>query len=202
MILGPVLFAMLLAGGSSAQETCIATGDVNCSGDASISDVLTILNYFQSPWVPAPPCPYQMNVNGDCLVDIVDINILIPLLVCVDCLPVEVPTCCDPVLRPCCLGDPNQSWSGPTIGDVSAMVNAKFVVGTCESICVPGADINRSGGDDPTCEDITVSDIAMLVDCLFVNGDRGPCIEPCETPFWLTPAGKQALLEMTGQQAP
>ena len=76
----------------------------------------------------------------------------------------------------CCasrVGDANTSGEDePTIGDVSAMVDAKFITGTCDGVllCLAEADINQSGGANPTCDDITIGDISVLIDYLFITG--------------------------------
>jgi len=76
----------------------------------------------------------------------------------------------------CCLGrvgDANQSGDDePTIGDVSTMIDAKFIANTCDGIllCLLEADINQSGGASPTCDDITIGDISTLIDYLFITG--------------------------------
>ena len=70
----------------------------------------------------------------------------------------------------CCVGrvgDVNGSGEDePSIGDVSCLIDAKFITGACPGIlnCMPEADVNLSGGGDPTCEDITIGDISMLID--------------------------------------
>jgi len=76
----------------------------------------------------------------------------------------------------CCLdrvGDANNSGDDePTIGDVSTIIDAKFITGTCDGIidCLLEADINQSGGADPICGDITIGDISTLIDYLFITG--------------------------------
>jgi hypothetical protein len=76
----------------------------------------------------------------------------------------------------CCtgrVGDANYSQQDePTIGDVSAMISAKFVIGSCSGIlvCLAEADINQSGGANPSCDDITIGDITVLIDYLFITG--------------------------------
>ncbi len=76
--------------------------------------------------------------------------------------------CC--VLR---VGDANGlGGDEPTIGDISVMIDAKFITGTCLGIldCLAEADINLSGGSDPICDDITIGDISTLIDYLFITG--------------------------------
>ncbi len=60
----------------------------------------------------------------------------------------------------------------PTIGDISVMIDAKFITGTCDGIleCFTEADVNQSGGIDADCDDITISDISTLIDYLFITG--------------------------------
>jgi hypothetical protein len=75
----------------------------------------------------------------------------------------------------CCLGrvgDANCSGDDePTIGDIAYMIDRKFILivdpGWC---CLEEADINQSGGTDPTPNDITIGDISILVDYLFITG--------------------------------
>jgi hypothetical protein len=76
----------------------------------------------------------------------------------------------------CCLGrvgDVNGSGDDePTIGDVSVLIDAKFITGACEGIvaCAGEADVNQSGGPAPVCDDITIGDISVLIDYLFISG--------------------------------
>jgi len=61
------------------------------------------------------------------------------------------------------------------------MIDAKFITGSCEGIlgCLAEADINQSGGVNPTCDDITIGDIAILIDYLFITGPSlglPPCL--------------------------
>jgi len=76
----------------------------------------------------------------------------------------------------CCVGrvgDANGlGGDEPTIGDVSVMIDAKFITGTCDGIigCLTEGDVNQSGGTDATCDDITIGDISILIDYLFITG--------------------------------
>ncbi len=82
----------------------------------------------------------------------------------------------------CCVGrvgDANGSGEDlPTIGDISVMIDAKFITGVCIASgpganirCLAEADMNLSGGANPTCDDITIGDISMLIDDLFITGE-------------------------------
>jgi len=88
----------------------------------------------------------------------------------------------------CCVGrvgDANgQSGDEPTISDVSVMIDAKFITGTCggdppKIACLAEADTNQSGGADPTCDDITISDISTLIDYLFITGPENATLPDC-----------------------
>jgi hypothetical protein len=75
----------------------------------------------------------------------------------------------------CCdnrVGDVNGSGEDePTIGDVSVLIDAKFISSDPDLIsCLAEADINQSGGEQPTADDITIGDISYLIDYLFVTG--------------------------------
>ncbi len=103
-------------------------------------------------------------------------------------------------VNPCCADDGccmekvgNANGLGgevPTIGDISVMIDAKFVAGTCilygsgcNIVCLEEADMNLSGGANATCDDITIGDISMLIDCLFITGEppyvRNNCAIGC-----------------------
>jgi hypothetical protein len=80
------------------------------------------------------------------------------------------------------VGDANGSGEDePTIGDISIMVDAKFISGDCESVnlCLGEADVNLSGGAAPTCQDISIGDISVLIDYLFVTGPTGMILPDC-----------------------
>jgi len=76
----------------------------------------------------------------------------------------------------CCslrVGDANSNGDDePTIGDISVLIDAKFIAGDCTGIitCFPEADINQSGGLNPDCDDISIGDISVLIDYLFITG--------------------------------
>ncbi len=83
---------------------------------------------------------------------------------------------------PCCterVGNANGTGGEtPTIGDISVMIDAKFITGACigsgagaNIVCLGEADMNLSGGQHPTCGSITIGDISLLIDCLFITGE-------------------------------
>ncbi len=82
-----------------------------------------------------------------------------------------------PCATGCCVdrvGDANGlGGDEPTIGDVSVMIDAKFITGTCDGIieCLDEADVNQSGPPKAaTCGDVTIGDISILIDYLFITG--------------------------------
>jgi hypothetical protein len=95
-------------------------------------------------------------------------------------------TCCQGTMR----GDANNSGADmPTIGDISAMIDAKFIRQTCVGIipCPTEADVNGSSQTiEATCADVTIGDISLMTDFLFVTGPANwvppytlkPCILP------------------------
>jgi hypothetical protein len=82
----------------------------------------------------------------------------------------------------CCVGrvgDVNLSGNDePTIGDVVDIV--LFLEGYLASLpCLEEADINQSGGADPTEDDVTISDVSVLVDYLFITGPWAVTLSDC-----------------------
>ncbi|MEW5796139.1 MAG: M43 family zinc metalloprotease [Candidatus Zixiibacteriota bacterium] len=76
-------------------------------------------------------------------------------------------------VRGCCrdrVGDANNSGDDePTVGDVAAIIDMLYINGTAVD-CMAEADVNQSGGPDPSVEDITVGDVSALIDYLFITG--------------------------------
>jgi hypothetical protein len=76
----------------------------------------------------------------------------------------------------CChgmVGDANGLGDDvPTIGDISVIVDAKFIASTCvgKIACIEEADVNLSADGIAACDDITIGDISILVDYLFITG--------------------------------
>ncbi len=82
-----------------------------------------------------------------------------------------------PCATGCCVGrvgDANGlGGEEPTIGDISVMIDAKFITGTCAGIivCLDEADVNQSGPPNAAeCDHVTIGDISILIDYLFITG--------------------------------
>ena len=78
----------------------------------------------------------------------------------------------------CCsglVGDANSSGDDlPTIGDISTMIDAAIIRVDLDCVgiidCFSEADVNQTGGFDPVCDDVTIGDISLLIDYLFITG--------------------------------
>jgi CubicO group peptidase (beta-lactamase class C family) len=75
------------------------------------------------------------------------------------------PDCCDGKV-----GDATNSGGDmPTIGDISSIIDMLFINET-EVPCIAEADVNQSGGPQPSRDDVTIGDVTLLIDHLFVTG--------------------------------
>ena len=77
--------------------------------------------------------------------------------------------------EPCCqgrVGDTNgEGGDEPTVGDVAYMIEALFIYAApFDWYCLSEADINQSGGPYPGPSDLTIGDVSILIDYLFVTG--------------------------------
>ncbi len=75
----------------------------------------------------------------------------------------------------CCVGTVGDSNGDgnpvPTLGDAVRLVDAVFIsLNADELLCLTEADVNQSGGAQPATNDISLGDIMVLVDYLFVTG--------------------------------
>ena len=148
-------------------------GDV-CDGDPDGDGIVSVDDN----------CPYvsnsdQTDSDGDGVGDACDLCPGVDDLADFDddCVVDSEDTCPDfynPIQSCCCYrtGDANNvSGDQPTIGDVSKIIDVLFVCGeSCSFECMYEADVNQSGGHDPTRADVTISDISMLIDYLFITG--------------------------------
>jgi hypothetical protein len=69
-----------------------------------------------------------------------------------------------------------------TISDIQLLVFAKFISPLpCEENlhCLTEADVNQTGGANPACKDITISDISTLVNHLFIAGPANAPLKDC-----------------------
>ena len=82
----------------------------------------------------------------------------------------------------CCtgkVGDANlQGGDVPTIGDISTIIDMLFV-SEQDVNCMAEADVNQSGGLYPTRMDVTIGDLNMLIDHLFIAGPSNLPLPDC-----------------------
>jgi len=106
---------------------------------------------------PDEPNPDQLDLNGNLIGD-----------ACEGCCTGRV-------------GDANgQAGDEPTIGDVSIVIDALFITGSGEVLsCLTEADVNQSGGSDPTFDDVTIGDVSVLIDYLFIAGPQLVVLPEC-----------------------
>jgi len=105
-------------------------------------------------------------------------------LACLLLAPVDAQACCQGRT-----GDANNSgYDEPTIGDINALIVAIYVNASCDGViaCMTEADVNQSGGPNPTCEDVTIGDIARLIEYLYIHDCAGS-YDPCPPPYDLPP---------------
>ena len=57
----------------------------------------------------------------------------------------------------------------PTVSDISQIIDHLFITGD-PLPCVSEADVNLSGGSNPSAADVSTADIATLIDYLFITG--------------------------------
>jgi len=131
---------------------------------------------------------YQVDFNGDCIIDSDDMDILTCALFgaqdWADCgVPVyPVPTCCNPVIVPfntslgsiaCCvgatLGYMDSDPSGPVdMGDLTLLIDMLFL--TLNPVaCLEEADVDLSGWPCTETNDVDMGDLTVLIDFLFLS---------------------------------
>jgi hypothetical protein len=77
--------------------------------------------------------------------------------------------CCEGIV-----GDANYDGGyEPTIGDISVVIDLLFISGQL-LVCYGEADVNLSGGIDPTLDDISIGDISTIIDNLFISNTPLP----------------------------
>jgi len=82
----------------------------------------------------------------------------------------------------CCqgrVGDANLSGEDePTVSDVSALIDYLFISGTGLA-CLEEADVDQTGGINPTEGNITIGDVSALIDYLFITGPESGVLPEC-----------------------
>jgi len=153
-------------------DTCYCTGDVNGDGiSLTVSDMvyLTQFVYFGGP----PPMPsYKGDLNGDCFVDEMDVDLYQCYLeygmVCFPEYP--VPTCCNPdTVRSACCDFALDSCR------VLALSNCELIGGVYQGdnvMCEPDpcSTICDCSPGDPTGPPLNILDVTYIISYLYKNG--------------------------------
>ena len=88
-------------------------------------------------------------------------------------IPVTIEAAPITITASCCVGlvgnVNNAGGDEPTISDVAWLIDHLFITKP-ELPCLPEADVNQSGGENPTYGDITIGDVSTLIDYLFISG--------------------------------
>ncbi len=167
-------------------DTCAGQmpGDYDSDGDIDINDLTDLTAYVNGlPGAYEATPKANGDFNGDCRVNNWDILDMTAHLFTGGPGPVDC-TCLDPY-GPCCIGIVGNANLDPaeqvTIGDISVMIDAKFITGTCDGIlhCLTEADVNLTGMATPDCDDITIGDISTLIDHLFISGPTVLLLPDC-----------------------
>lgn len=151
-------------------DTCWATGTFNESGLPTVADLVFVLRVLGGG-LPVPDNIYRLDLNGDCVVDQADAQLISDLFEFgPGVLPqYPVPTCCFPEVQLVCpiavTGDVDESGA-VTAADIIMLVGAVFR-GFLPEFCWARADVNCTGT-------ITSADIIYLVGYLFKGGPP-PC---------------------------
>lgn len=150
-------------------------------------DATTVVpgDYIEYDWylgptadLPADAIRSETSSSSEVLASIVGLPRNVPLYWIVIAtnkydLSTMVPSAYSLTLLGCCTGrtgDANDSGGDePTIGDISALIDLTFILGT-PLACWAEGDVNQSGGVEPDKDDITIGDISYLIDYLFITG--------------------------------
>ena len=167
------LDAYLNLGGPAPVEcTCIqpdtcafqTPGDFDADGMIDIIDYLELTNYIYLNGF-APPIPANADFNGDCLINIYDLQ-AIDLYLTIYPPPDPIDCTCLYPVKGCCLGiRGNVNFDAYDIIDISDLTMlVDFMFGGLSTLpCEEEADINGIDGVD-------ISDLVMLVEYQFGDG--------------------------------
>jgi len=160
-------------------DTCYAGFDINGDGlPLTVADFVALLRMItdiNAGTIPIPDTLYRADLNGDCVVDSVDLNIVNNYFIYgISALPpLPVATCCYPTVGPisCCIKRGDIDHNGTIdIADLIAMVEYAFGINTPPDLCPEEADVNGDGTVD-------MADIIRLVEFSFIINAPPPA--PC-----------------------
>jgi len=173
----------VMTGIVKTADTCFASFDPDGNGIAlTVADLVYLMRSFVGE-VPSPRPLYTVDINGDCVIDGGDLELLgLIFTYGIGIVPwYPVPTCCypDTVRGACCLGADSCS--------LRSFENCEAIGGTyqgngtdCEGdfpcdCCVGNrGDFNGDGGE------MNISDLTFFVAFLFAGGSEPPCFEAAD----------------------
>ncbi len=154
----------------SEPDSCLIQNPGDANGDGSIAtvqDLVFLINFLQFG-SPAPVPLANGDINGDCIINMDDLEYMIGGGTPVDC------TCLEPtVVFGCCFGnrgDINGDGDDLTILDLTFIVDFIFRGSGDPGSCPEEADFNSDG------DAATILDLTFAVDFIFRGGAAaGPC---------------------------
>lgn len=152
-------------------DTCWATGTFSEAGPPTVADIVYVLRVLGG-MLPPPDNVYRLDLNGDCVIDQADAQLLSDFFQFgPGALPqYPVPTCCFPALDLACpvvfTGDVNLSGD-LTAADVIFVIGFIFRGFTGPEPCWAIMDVDCSGV-------VTAADVIYLVNYVFKSGPP-PC---------------------------
>jgi len=161
-----------------ALETCYSTTDINGDGIAlSVADLL-YLEQFVAGSGPPPQPLYQGDLNGDCIIDELDVDVFNCYIEQgMSCFPeYPIPTCCHPdVFRSACCFFYEDACRVLHVDNCSAAEGEFYYTGIycnpdpCPCLCNPG--------DADEDENVNLLDITYMINFLYKEGPS-PVIFP------------------------
>jgi len=165
-----------------AYDTCYTNADVDGNGVAlTISDMVYLVNFVYAGGPPPYPL-YMGDINGDCYVDHLDVQVYECYIAQgMSCFPLyPVPTCCDPdtVRGACCYYDPDTCHIlTPANCDVSGGVYAGDGVSCSPDPCKIACDCEPGNANgDAT---LNILDITYLISYIYMGGSAPTPYELC-----------------------
>lgn len=151
------------------QETCEADSDINDDGTVlSVADMTYLLHYLFDQG-PAPPVPYKADLNGDCAVDQLDLELYQSYFA--DGLGVfdpyggyPPPTCCEP----------DMTIGGCCVDNQCRILNPANCLAEQGEYYGDGSGCYQNPGDANDDGMINVGDAVYLINYFFKGGSAPP----------------------------
>lgn len=186
---GPFPFTSEPDGGSMlgsivTADTCWATGDVNGDGIVlTVSDMVYLMRVLNRD-LPWPENLYQLDLNGDCIIDGGDLYLLnLFFEQGLSVFPVyPIPTCCypDTVVGACCIGDSCSIWAPihcDSLGGEYLGHGTNCPLDDNPCICCVGTTGNVDGDPDDA---VNVNDLTRFVCWIWGICAPPPCLEEAD----------------------